>query len=257
MSGIAPPSSVRLAVGVFGAPWRHGFMVFLNTYFDASWGGEKNRAVVAGYSGQAEHFLAVEERWRNFLAVDGLEHFHVVDIKHRYVKWQPEVQKYADLLAASPLYGVIALVDEVAWKHRSAHEVYKNEELFPRPQHVALDMALTVMSNCLAEDQPTDQVAIYTDNDYGNRASAPAICEAWEKRTGVQFGGFTVLPNGASRDLAPIQFADLLANAYRHEDLHWHQINEHTAELMEAFQRSPFRNAVKRARQMRLRWEDD
>lgn len=228
----------------------------LKIYLDASYGGDQNRTVVAGYSGREQDFLSVEERWRNLLAIDDLKEFHVVDIKHKYRNWGPVVQKYAEVLTSAPIYGIIASVDNSAFNNRSSHDVYRDNDLYRRPQYIALDLVLTAISKCIVADQPTNQVFIYTDNDYGKAERATEIFRAWEGRNSVQFGGFEVFPDGAAKKCVRIQFADLLANAYRTDNVHWSPISSLTAEMMNFFAKSPYRNVAILAWQERLTWVD-
>lgn len=240
-------SAKRFAAGVFGVSWKSARMVFLNAYLDASKDRYSDRVVVAGYSGQAAHFAEIEERWKNLLAVDGMDYFHVHDFRAKFRDWEIEIKKYAQLLAETELYGIIATIEPDAWVHIDEHPTYRDRVLYQQPHHACLDLAFDAMADALASDVPTNNVAMYIDNDYG-RVRATEIYDAWSMRAGKEFQAFTVLPDGASKTTVPLQFADLLANGIRLVPMHWTPIKDLTPEIMDQSVGSPFNIAIKRAR---------
>ncbi|MEX6634038.1 DUF3800 domain-containing protein [Hyphococcus lacteus] len=225
-------------------------MVFLHAYLDASKDehAKSDRwTVVAGYSGTAEEFARVEERWNGLLALDFKHkedrHFHYAEFRNRFLDWEERVEKYAKLLSETNLYAIAAIIKNDAWSQLDVSSKYRS--LFPRREHACLDFALSTLADALDENALSGPVSLTIDNDYGSRVSATAVFENWEQRTQKTVLALTIAQPGEARLSVPLQYADLLANAVRTDPTTGLEMYELKAEIMNAKLRSPLRHAIK------------
>jgi len=189
-------------------------MADIYAYADASMDLGDGVTAIAGFVGQARHFEELEERWTGLLAINGLTHFRMSEIRQRFHDPWKVVEPFYNLLQGSSLRHVGSTLLNEDWAQLADDAKYR--AVFPQKQLACLDMFFSIIREEIDLSWPGASVALILDQDYGNNSLPSRVYAGWRERTGkAGFNSVTFTCGEASKGSLPMQFADCAAGILR------------------------------------------
>lgn len=205
-------SAHEMANLVWGAYSGRRIMVTVRAAFDSSKDHPCGSTVVAGYIADADKWQDIEEPWNLRLRLEGLEEFHLSEIKSRFTNWKAVVKPFADLASDADLRCVYAAISDNEWAGRTRDPQYEKD--CPFREHACLDLLFTVLAEEAHQSFKNEPVAIVFDGDWGNHEAVLRVYNAWRERTN-HLGFNILLKAGVPWRAVPLQCADMLAGLLR------------------------------------------
>lgn len=215
------PVSVRELEDLFFGrlPGRH-IMAVIRAAFDASMDHPCGITAVAGYIGDADEWVRVEEGWRLLLGVNKMESFHLKEVFGRFGRAEGlrVTEQFANLVRRSKLRSVHSLMLDSDWSALDKDSEYA--KLYPERQHACLDMLFQILGEEVDLEFKGERIAVVLDQDYGPISRPAAIYEAWKERIGHPgFGVISFTKGELGWDTVPLQCADMLAGLLRQDPI--------------------------------------
>ena len=214
----APLTAREFVSLIFGRKDSPRLLVMLRAAFDASMDSPAGVTAVAGYIASVDKWDAVEEKWNNCLAINGLDRFRMTELfqERPYERALEIISDLSKVLESESkdLRHATAHMNDVDWGDLEKDSEYLH--IYPHRQHACLDMCLDSISSAIRSLKTDVPVTVVFDNDYGNTEMAARVYEAWRERTGHPgFAAISFIKGSHEWESVPLQCADLLAGLIR------------------------------------------